>query len=922
MKELHTLHGSAHDPSCRQATTLPAGRRRLAVRVALMAMAGLSLPVAAAEPVLGSTVALAPGYTRIELESAHALPYVLHPTGDGARVLLELSGTDGGPGLDELDGKLGRDNPFLSAVQLRQPGPDTTVVEFDLRGRVQARATPLAPANGRGYRLVLDFYPGTAANRFSDTDAGPANGPGGAETWLAVQVNRQAPPVTALFLITADHRLSARRADLEQWRLRVPADAVFRHQGEDYVPLAALDGLSSRLDLTNQTLELTAPARLFSHSDIAASALRPKPAMPTTLGAFFNYDVVADRSDSDSAGPRVNGFFEAGTYDGFGVITTSALRRDLGTRTDTLRLDSTWTLDRPAKMASLRVGDAISRAASWGGAVRFGGLQWSTNFATQPGFVTMPLPGLSGEAVLPSTVDLYVNDIRRLHQDVAPGPFTLQDAPVITGQGEARLVVRDLLGREQVTTQAFYASPRLLRRGLQDFSYELGTARENYGLASNDYGRTLAVGTHRYGFSDRFTGEAHAEVLAGQQTAGLGGAFLLPAVGVLSGAVAGSHSDAGNGGLAALGLEHQGRRFNFGVNSQVADARFTYLGLAPGMPAPRQRSRAYVSLASAGHGSASLAYSVEDRRDQPALELLNASYSMSLLQRASLSLYALHSLGAVRDTTVGLTFTLPLDGRRNLSAGGSHHAGASQGYVELQQGLPAGSGVGYRLRAGLDDNGGNGLASVSAQTGVGTYTLEAAHTPQQDGLRAGASGGVVLVRDGLFLSRRLTDSFAVVHVPGFANVRVYADNQLVAHTDANGDALLPRLRPYQKNPVRIEADDLPLDASVGSISIDAVPAWRSGLSLEFPVRRSRGVTLHLLGDDGQPVPAGAVARLASNEASFPVGRQGLLYLTDPAPQSQVAVTWPGGRCGFALAVPASSDPLPDLGTHTCRGDSP
>ncbi len=95
-------------------------------------------------------------------------------------------------------------------------------------------------------------------------------------------------------------------------------------------------------------------------------------------------------------------------------------------------------------------------------------------FPLQPGFVTFPLPGISGEAALPSTVDLYVDNALRMRRQVPSGPFSIQDLPVTTGQGDARLVIRDILGREQVITQPFYATSRLLKQGLHDYSYELG----------------------------------------------------------------------------------------------------------------------------------------------------------------------------------------------------------------------------------------------------------------------------------------------------------------------------------------------------------------------------------------------------------------------------------------------------------------
>src|SRR6185295_14046787 len=129
------------------------------------------------------------------------------------------------------------------------------------------------------------------------------------------------------------------------------------------------------------------------------------------------------------------------------------------------------------------------------------------------------------------------------------GPFSIQDLPVVTGRGEARLVVRDLLGREQVIVQPYYASPRLLQQGLHEYSYEIGAIREDFGISSNHYGRAMAVGLHRLGITDRLTGEVRVELLRDQQTLGTAGAWLWPDIGVFTASLAGSHADRGAGGL-------------------------------------------------------------------------------------------------------------------------------------------------------------------------------------------------------------------------------------------------------------------------------------------------------------------------------------------------------------------------------------
>jgi outer membrane usher protein FimD/PapC len=88
--------------------------------------------------------------------------------------------------------------------------------------------------------------------------------------------------------------------------------------------------------------------------------------------------------------------------------------------------------------------------------VPFGDTQWGTNFATQPGFIPFPLPTIIGEAALCSTVDVFSDNANQLSKGLPAGPFTIVNLPVATGAGAVALVLRDLLGREQVVTQPYY----------------------------------------------------------------------------------------------------------------------------------------------------------------------------------------------------------------------------------------------------------------------------------------------------------------------------------------------------------------------------------------------------------------------------------------------------------------------------------
>ena len=125
-----------------------------------------------------------------------------------------------------------------------------------------------------------------------------------------------------------------------------------------------------------------------------------------------------------------------------------------------------------------------------------------------------------------------------------------------------------------------------------------------------------------------------------------------------------------------------------------------------------------------------------------------------------------------------------------------------------------------------------------------------------------------------FLSRAITDSFGVVRVADYPNVRVLQDNQVVGKTDADGYAVLPRMRAYDKNLVSIDQDDLPLDAAIGSLKLIATPYYRSGVLVDFPVKRERGGTLRVVLEDGSDLPSGALSQIVGQDEEFPVALRG------------------------------------------------
>lgn len=115
---------------------------------------------------------------------------------------------------------------------------------------------------------------------------------------------------------------------------------------------------------------------------------------------------------------------------------------------------------------------------------------------------------------------------------------------------------------------------------------------------------------------------------------------------------------------------------------------------------------------------------------------------------------------------------------------------------------------------------------------------------------------------------------------------------------------------------------MPFDATLDRLRLDAVPYYRSGVLLDFPVQRVRAGTLHVVLEDGSPLPSGALARFEGQEKEFPVALRGEAYLEGFADSNRIVFTWRGQRCTLDVPYPRTSDPLPELGKYVCKGVSP
>jgi outer membrane usher protein len=713
-------------------------------------------------------------------------------------------------------------------------------------------------------------------------------------------------------------------------RLPLPRVTPTQVQGRSYYPLSAIPGLTCQFDTAEQKLALIVPSSSFTATLVGLSGVTREKLSTPEPGFFLNHDFQLSGSD---ARHNLSGIEELAFFSKLGLFTTRYLGRDLTHRPAAIRLDSEFVRDFPDKMATLTLGDGLSAPSPWGRVVNYAGVRWSSKFATQPSFIPFALPTIAGHATQPSTVDLYVNDVRTSRQTVDAGPFAIQEIPTITAQGDVRMVITDLAGRQQVVSMAFISTPQLLKKGVSDYTYEAGTLRTAFGLRSSGYQSWFAQGTHARGLTDLLTLNLRAELQARGQTIGAGFEKGLLPIGLLGVGAAVSRNDRGQAGeLAYVHVQHATRAFSLSASVQATSETFQQLGLAVDEHATRFTGQAQISRAVGRRATVALAYL---RQEKPSLSLfdrngqrlsrfssISPGLTVSLPGGASILMSGYYAPELNRGASANLSLMIPLRGRRMVVASTAYQDGRNSPAVEYDKQTPMGNGWGYRMRTSSS----NGVrdprvdAGASYQSSVGTYLFEAG---QQRGIptswRLGYSGGTVLLHRRLELSRSLSDGFAMVDASGTPGIRVLANNQYIGMTDRHGVAIVPNLPAYNNSVIALDDKDLSLDLDVDLSQKTIVPMPRSGVFLNFKAKPNRGAVLRMVTDDGDSLPVGAQATVNGREGSYEVVLRGELFVPEITFPAEVRVHWDGNAC--QATVPAPENPnelLPRLGPITCH----
>jgi|GEM_PF-5735012 len=582
----------------------------------------------------------------------------------------------------------------------------------------------------------------------------------------------------------------------------------------------------------------------------------------SAAGGYLNYEGDVQWIEDDGA--SASGIVEAALFGSFGLIQGSWVgqtERDDDARIT--RLETSWTIDRPNAGVRVRLGDSIHLGAN-SAPVRFGGLQIGRYFGLTPSLITYPTPALTGETEAASTVELYVDGVLRAQSQIEAGPFVIDQPPVISGAGEAQLVITDILGRQQTITRPFFVSTAMLRPGLSDWSFALGAERRGFGREDSRYGDPFAALRYRRGVTESLTLEGAIE--ATDESATAQAAVTFTALDFGQAYVSRAVNE--DGGFTTVSWYFDGRALSFGAQFEQRDGLF-----APGRErdAFRQGISGNAGLDLGDYGAFNLTAAQLEFDDEPPIRTLTFAYTPDYLDGA-LSFRLAHFEREESELAAGISFSFSLTGdvsahvsAENDDRGTTYRAGAQRA-VEPER-------FGWRARASAGGEHERVELAAMVRGPLGDTQAEVGYAGDRGGVRVRHAGSIGWIDNMAFAGRRIDGAFALVDV-GAPDVSVSRNQLDVGETGGDGRHLITNLRAYDRNVISINPDDLPVDRAPTSPNRFVTPAAGSGVVVRFSDARERVAETRVAFADGELPARGAILVRTRDGERFPIGTGG------------------------------------------------
>lgn len=766
-----------------------------------------------------------------------------------------------------------------------------------------------------------------------------------------------------------EQNLFIRIEDVKTLKLQYAENKVVILRGdEQYVPLSALLDVTYTFDekkLTVAVIGKTTESGRTATDLFALQAAAKNIYFPRETSAFLNYGLAYSYTNTD-------GFQSFAITNKLGLragdvfFTSDSLYTKTETSDNFVRLQSSATYERRGDLQWLVVGDQYANSGNLGSTVNLGGIGFSKVYRIDPYFITQPVMDLKGSVIFPTQAEIYLDGVLIGKQTITPGSFDLKNLYSYTGSHNVEVLLKDPFGNVQKISYLAYFSSQMLRQGLHEYSYNAGFLRENYGVESDQYGKTAFSAFHRYGVTNSLNIGARVEGSDGTYNGGVSAAVAVPRIGQFTLFLAGS-SASGNDLGGALSLQHSFQSGSFNTNLLLRGFTRDYSTAA----AKAQTADGNQLEMNFGMGflldplgSFSVNYAETATFKGIDTRVLSLNYSRTLYK--SVSLFTTASATRIDDTTyscfVGLNFDIGKGVR------GSAQASAGSGDVntetlQLQKDTPVGEGIGYRASMNRTETASSTATSlnpyVQYNAKYGIYSIDAIIQGISSGKTSelynlSAAGSLVYAGGFFGLSRPVSDSFGIVvlnkEVPGAA---VLNNGQEIGKTGYFGSMVVPTLSSYGQNKITLDTKNIPIDYTISDVNKTISPSLWSGSCVYFDAQEMRALTGTLVAQkEGKKTPLEFVeisVKVGEKNLPFPTGKGGEFYMENSLPTDQstetaadqmscqaiarkiksggnaippgtykAKVEYEDGKCEFDVTFPETKEAITDIGEIQCN----
>ncbi|WP_407512259.1 fimbria/pilus outer membrane usher protein [Acinetobacter baumannii] len=758
------------------------------------------------------------------------------------------------------------------------------------------------------------------------------NSPIQQELFLDVILNQSDPNVLGRFL-QKDDQLFVFKDTLQQLKLNLPTN--INASSAEYYLLEDIPFIDYNYDSLNQKIYFNVDIRALNkisqytaYNVIEPAKLDPVQDRP---GVLLNYDFYSQYSEDYFSLNGTNEFRLFGLGEG-GILSVSSnysyTHTNQNSELNALVLDTYWQRDFPEKMLTIRIGDVQSNSLAWSRSTRLGGVSFSKNFSLQPYQITTPLESFKGEVSLPSTVDLFINGLKQTSQQVVPGQFEIETVPIITGTGQAQVIVTDINGQQRILNFSLYGTNQLLKDKLSDWSFSLGQTRLAYGEQSFKYDDDLVGNaSYRYGLTKDLTIESHIEfapdlyLIGGGVIQRLGGR-----AGMLNAAYSFSNYRNSSGTIYQLGYSWNSQYLNFFYNTtRQSDQYYDIAGLNSSN-FPKRSDQVFLGFNNR-LGQFGTSYIYQEYSPASSNEFITFNWSYSFPNNYYLNLSANHDL-TQEDTRYYLSLNIPLEKKRTVNLSYQQDQEQEKLSLNARQAISRDvGGWGWQLQADTARDTQNIQAQIAQMHDYGEWNIgfqEVKSKNISSRIANGAlSGSVLMMNQSFFPMQRSFDSFALISTSQISDIPVKLENRYVGKTNKNGELVVTSLNPYQNNRITIDPLELPPDYHIETTVKNAVPRYASGVFLEFPISQILAIQAVIKQADGNFIKAGTNVWTTEDfdlEDTGPltiVAHDGMIYIENPK-VNKFYLKQNDQICSFEIKDLSDQKGIIDLGELICE----